>query len=446
MTAALRQTRQCLIWIGQCAPHTRDSLAAVGWSVRVQQGDLAVAIGLRSHDQVALLIDLRAVGDEQLPGLAAMVRACAHIDRLCLLPAPPQANARHLQSVARHCEHVLQGPLHDEQLLVCLQSLHGPSRQEGATALTRLLGSSPAMLATRATVHKFAPVELPVLLTGQTGTGKELAARALHALSPRARAPFVPINCGAIAHNLIQAELFGHERGAFTGASSRRAGLFEHAHTGTVFLDEVGDLPAEAQTALLRVLQEGVLERIGSHEPVRVDVRVIAATHVDLEQAVADGRFRSDLYYRLNVLRLTLPPLRERGEDIVLLARHALHSLRLRHPGRARGFSEAALAAMRRFAWPGNVRELLNRVQRAAIICEQELIEPEDMELAGSPPAAGGTDSLDQARRQAERQALIHCLQGNQFNITATARAMNISRVTVYRMCRRHSIALGTQR
>jgi DNA-binding NtrC family response regulator len=443
---ALQATRRCLIWLGQCEEATRGTLAAEGWSVREQPHDAAVAIGLRSNDHVALLLDLRDARHGQLAHLVATVQACAHLDRLCLLPGVEKSAAQPWLPVSRHCNRVLQSPLCADALVRCLQELDTTSTSAMSQPLSLLIGHSPVMLATRATVHKFAPVDLPVLLTGQTGTGKELAARALHGLSSRAGAPFVAINCGAIPASLVQAELFGHERGAFTGASSRRAGLFEHAHNGTVFLDEVGDLPADAQTALLRVLQEGTLERIGGHEAVRVDVRVIAATHVDLEQAVADGRFRSDLYYRLNVLRLGMPPLRERGNDIHLLADHALQAFRSHHKARARGFSAAARDAMLRFAWPGNVRELLNRVQRAAILCEQELIEPEDLELARADAGLPGTGLLVDARRHAEREALLACMQANQYNITATARAMHISRVTVYRMCQRHHIVLDSLR
>lgn len=405
-----------------------------------------MAIGLRGHDHVALLLDLREVDPAQLQTLASAVRNWTQPRPLCLLPDADRATLQQWQAVSRHCQ-VLSSPLCGQTLLHCLQQGEPAGSQALQQPVDLLIGNSPAMLATRATVRKFAPVDLPVLVTGQTGTGKELAARALHALSARAGAPFVAINCGAIPVSLMQAELFGHERGAFTGANARRAGLFEHAHTGTVFLDEVGELPADAQTALLRVLQEGTLQRIGSHAPVQVDVRVIAATHVDLEQAVRDGRFRGDLYYRLNVLRLGMPALRERGEDIVLLAEHALQCFRRRHSVRARGFNAQARAAMLQFDWPGNVRELLNRVQRAAVVSEHELITPHDLDLADQPAAmADDADPLGQARRHAERQALLSCLQANDYNITATARAMHISRVTVYRMCARHDIVPGALR
>jgi len=294
-------------------------------------------------------------------------------------------------------------------------------------------------------LHKFAPVELPVLVTGETGTGKELAAHALHALSGRAGKPFIAVNCGAIPANLVQSELFGHERGSFTGADKRQIGVFEAAHGGTVFLDEVGDLPAEAQTSLLRVLQEGTFERVGSSQPLRADVRVLAATHVELEHAVAQGRFRSDLYYRLNVLRLLMPPSRERGADVQLLAEHFLRCFRLRHSVRARGFAPAALHAMRRFGWPGNVRELLNRVQRAAIMAEGELISERDLELGGAEHAPPGA-MLQDARGQAERDVLLQTLRQTGYNVSECARQMQISRVTVYRLCRKHRLELPAQR
>ena len=441
--------RRCLVWLGRCEEPIRQCLAAEGWSLREQSDRQPSAIGLRGQDQVALLLDLRDAGDDGREVLAATARAFSHLDLLCVLPGQAgDGSDQYWEPVSQLCGHVLRQPLDPQALATCLRQLQGlNSAGESSAPMQRLLGNSPAILATRATVHKYAPVDLPVLITGPTGTGKEVAARALHALSGRALAPFVATNCGAIPVSLVQAELFGHERGAFTGATSRRIGLFEHAHGGTVFLDEVGDLPADAQTALLRVLQEGTFERIGSHESVRVDVRVIAATHVDLEQAVAEGRFRNDLYYRLNVLRLSMPPLARRGSDIILLADHALDQLRTRHSLRARGFSPAAINALLAWRWPGNVRELLNRVQRAAIVCDSELIEPEELELPrllpGQAVAAPGV--LDDARRLAERSTLLSCLQANGYNISATARQMQVSRVTIYRLARRHQVSLRAE-
>jgi DNA-binding NtrC family response regulator len=258
--------------------------------------------------------------------------------------------------------------------------------------------------------------------------------------------PFVAINCGALPLNLVQSELFGHERGAFTDATARRIGHIESAGGGTILLDEVGDLPLDAQTNLLRFLQEGVLQRVGSSRPIGVDVRVLAATHLDLEHAVAAGRFREDLNYRLNVLRLQIPPLRERGDDVDLLAQRFLERFRERQACVARGFESAALRAMREYPWPGNVRELRNRVQRAAVMAEGTLISASDLALPAdarerSAPAA---TSLGVSRASAEREVIATCLRECRFNISECARRLQISRVTVYRLCKKHRLELRT--
>jgi len=441
MAAVQQEIRHCLIWFGQCPPHARQLLSSEGWSLREHLPAMPFSLGLRGQGYVAALFDLASIPVGQLPTLLKNLANSAQLPRLCVLPEGSASSHRYWLPVSRQCDVVLHAPLQDQHLSDALQTLLECGLHSSPTPLAKLIGQSPAMLQTRSTLRKYAVVDLPVLITGQTGTGKELAAHALHHLSLRAQKPMVAVNCGAIPASLIQSELFGHERGAFTGANARRQGLFEHADGGTVFLDEVGDLPADAQTALLRVLQEGTLERIGSHTPIRINVRVLAATHIDLEQAISNGRFRNDLYYRLNVLRLHMPPLSQRGNDIVLLAEHALHDFRQRHSNRARGFSSACLSAMARWPWPGNARELINRVQRAAVICENELIQPQDMELAPvSDPSVRSDGPLHCARRQAEREALVHCLHEHDFNISAAARAMGISRVTIYRLCRRHAI------
>ncbi len=441
--------QRCVIWFGKPGARERVMLAASGWQIRAVLPQQPADIGLRGNDLLIGLIDFRSTTRCELERIEVLIGEHRHMPLFAItsadFPHSEPCTARLLAACQQHFAH----PADLKELLLQLQSFDLDASASDTThaseALDTLLGESTAMLGMRATLRKFAPVDLPVLITGETGTGKEVAAHALHHLSSRNGKPFHAINCGAIPATLLQSELFGHERGAFTGASSRRQGLFETAHTGTVFLDEIGDLPLDAQTSLLRVLQEGTIERIGSNQPIPVDVRILAATHVDLEQAVAEGRFRADLYYRLNVLRLSIPPLRKREGDIELLARHFLATFRAHHPIRARGYSAAARQAMARFHWPGNVRELLNRVQRAAITSESELISCADMELT-SDGAEAQTAQLDCARATAERETLLACLEQSRFNISACARLMKVSRVTIYRLCRKHRLDLETLR
>ncbi|MBL8966175.1 MAG: sigma 54-interacting transcriptional regulator [Spirochaetaceae bacterium] len=262
--------------------------------------------------------------------------------------------------------------------------------ERDADAFRRLLGDSPAWTAVLDSIRLVAATEASVLLLGETGTGKEEAARAIHRLSPRAEGPFVALNCSALPPGLAESELFGHERGSFTGAQAQRRGRFELASGGTLFLDEAGDLPLELQPKLLRALQEGSFERVGGERPVRVDVRVVAATHVDLAAAVREGRFREDLYYRLAVFPISLPPLRERGEDVALLAERFLGELRSRPGWEDLRLSRGALEALRARPWPGNVRELKNAVERAAILARGGLIEAEELAADGAGPSGPG--------------------------------------------------------
>jgi transcriptional regulator with PAS, ATPase and Fis domain len=246
------------------------------------------------------------------------------------------------------------------------------------------------------------------------------------------------VNCGALPANLIQSELFGYEKGAFTGAAARKVGHIEAAAGGTIFLDEIGDLSADLQVNLLRFLQENTIERVGSTEKLSVDVRVIAATHVNLEKAVEEGRFREDLYYRLHVLNLKVPPLRERQGDVELLARFFFDKFAKERRPALRGFSHRALGVMREHDWPGNVRELINRVRRAMVMSDKRLITPEDLGLhAGAPRRRVIT--LEQAREEAERGAIQSCLQRVR-NVSRAARELGISRVTLYRLMEKHGL------
>ncbi|HEY6099743.1 MAG TPA: sigma-54 dependent transcriptional regulator [Anaeromyxobacter sp.] len=256
-----------------------------------------------------------------------------------------------------------------------------------------LLGDAPAFRAVLETLRQAAPTSATVLLTGESGTGKELAARLVHDLSPRAAGPFVPIHCAAIPEGLLESELFGHERGAFTGAVARKEGRFERARGGTLFLDEVGEMSPAVQVKLLRFLQDGVLERVGGTEPFALDVRIVAATNKDLAAEVKAGRFREDLFYRLDVVPVRLPPLRDRREDILLLATAFLRQVAEKLPKQVTGFTPGAAAALERYAWPGNVRELHHAVERAVILTNRESIDVADLPelVRGAPGASAST-------------------------------------------------------
>lgn len=277
---------------------------------------------------------------------------------------------------------------------------------------------------------------LPVLVTGPSGTGKELVARELHYSTFGEESPFVAVNCGAMPHQLIQSELFGHVKGAFTGAQHHKIGKIEAADGGTLFLDEIGELPLEDQATLLRFLQEQCIEAVGSHLSRRVDVRIIAATNIDVEQAVASGGFRMDLYYRLNVVRLRTPALCERAEDIQLLADDILAEVR---GGRVLSFTRKARQAMQSYGWPGNVRELRNRVQRAAVMCSGPFIEADDMELTNMDSLLLD-GSLKAVREAAERQALQRTLARFPDQLEEVARTLDISRATLYRLLDKHDL------
>ncbi|HEU4845569.1 MAG TPA: sigma-54 dependent transcriptional regulator [Burkholderiaceae bacterium] len=321
-------------------------------------------------------------------------------------------------------------------------ALSGGAEQAGGELDTpdRLLtGRSAPITRLRAQIAKVAGASAPVLIWGESGSGKELAAQAVHLHSARAAGPFVPINCGAMPASLIQSELFGYERGAFTGAAREKRGLIETAEGGSIFLDEIGDLPLELQANLLRFLQEKTICRLGSTRSIGVDVRVIAASHVQLQQAVQRGTFREDLYYRLNVLALDVPPLRDRHGDVALLAEHFFHLYASERAPRVRGFSARAMKAMREHPWPGNVRELINRVRRAMVMAEGRLISAQDLGLDGDAALSDGAP-LGDARIRAERDAIDASLLRAGRNITVAARELGVSRMTLYRLLAKHGI------
>ncbi len=305
-----------------------------------------------------------------------------------------------------------------------------------ANALEGVIAASESMVKVCRLVQKLAPTQATVLLLGESGTGKERLARALHALSARAAQPMVAINCAAIPENLLESELFGYERGAFTGAVKQTRGKIEMADGGTLFLDEIGDMPLALQAKLLRFLQERVIERVGGRELIQVDVRIIAATHRDLKVAIAEKSFREDLFYRISEVAVNIPPLRDRGSDTVLIAHYLLQEACKRHGKAQLKLAPDALSAIERYPWPGNVRELENRVNAAAIMAEGKLVSAEDLTL--ERPADGGTIlPLREVRQRAEAAAVQRALAITGGNISKAAELLGVTRPTLYDLMER---------
>ena len=296
-----------------------------------------------------------------------------------------------------------------------------------------MLGTSPQMQGVFGFIRKVATTTAPVLLLGESGTGKEMAALAIHRRSQRSEGPFIPINCSAIPENLLESELFGHEKGAFTGAHMQRKGLIESATGGTLFLDEIGDLPPAIQVKLLRFLQEQTFQRVGGRQELHADARVIAATNADLKNAVATGRFREDLYFRLAVVVIKLPPLRERGDDILLVAKEFLQRSATQCDRPKLSFGPDAIRGINSHAWPGNVRELQNRIKRAVIMAEGKRITAQDLELADSGERVAPT-TLREARELVERETVTQALKRHAGRITSAAADLGISRPTLYEL------------
>jgi two-component system NtrC family response regulator len=298
-------------------------------------------------------------------------------------------------------------------------------------AFEGMLGTSRKMQDVFSIIRKVATTDATVLITGESGTGKELVARAIHRLSNRKENPFIVINCGAIPENLLESELFGHEKGSFTGAHIQRKGRFEMAEGGTLLLDEIGELPLSLQVKLLRFLQDRVVERVGGRERIEVDTRVIAATNRDLKEAMKEGGFREDLYFRLGVILLSLPPLRERDGDLLLLAKAFQKRYAIENKRKINGFTDQALAAIEQHGWPGNVRELENRIKRAVIMAEGTKITPADLEME-PPRALYEGMGLKEAREAVEKDLLVKALARNDGNLTKAAQELGVSRPTLY--------------
>ncbi len=294
-----------------------------------------------------------------------------------------------------------------------------------------IVGTSPVMQQVFRRVEKIAPTDISVMITGETGTGKELIAREIHTRSSRNGKPFITINCGAIPENLLESELFGHVKGAFTGAVANKLGKFQAADGGTLFLDEVGELQLELQVKLLRAIQERVVIRVGDTRSESIDIRILAATNRDLEHEIAGGRFREDLYYRLNVVNLHLPPLRARGDDILVIARYLLSRYTREFEARVKGFSPNATVAMRKHAWPGNIRELENRIKKAIVLCDSSIIGPDDLGLTSD--VLPSIMTLADAKEKFQREYINEVLALNNGNRTKTARDLGVDPRTIFR-------------
>jgi len=294
-----------------------------------------------------------------------------------------------------------------------------------------IIGACPSMMDVFRKLQKVAATDISVLITGETGTGKELIARELHRRSNRASGPCVTVNCGAIPENLIESEMFGHVKGAFTGAIASRAGKFQQADGGTLFLDEVGELPQQLQVKLLRALQERVVYRVGDNRPEKCDIRIVAATNRNLEEMIKTGEFREDLYYRLNVVNLWLPPLRERGDDVFIIAKALLSKYAEELGSNVRGFSPQALTAIRKYPWPGNIRQLENRLKKALVLCDRTLLGVEDLDLGDTEQAP--IVPLEKAKEDFQRRYVLEVLERNNGNRTQTARDLGVDPRTVFR-------------
>jgi len=447
----------------------RRLLESEGYRVREAADGNAAVSSLEELEPDVVLLDLMLPGRD---GLSVLEEIGA---RWPVLPVVMMSGRATLGDAVRATKlgafHFIEKPLTPEAVLL---TIHGAIELRRARDLSRalaaelgpgdrLVGSSPVMARLREVIAQVAPTDARVLLTGESGTGKELAAAALHGLSRRARGPFIRVNSAAIPRELVESEMFGHERGAFTGATAMRRGRFELADGGTLFLDEVADLGPEAQSKLLRALESGVVERVGGSHPVQVDVRVVAATNRDLRQEIAAGRFRPDLFFRLNVVPIHLPPLRQRKDDIAELAVHLLARLRSRSGMASPMLRDDAVDALRAYDWPGNVRELANILERLAILCPGREIGAREVapllgEWGGAPtpalPAAlegeaggasasaplEGARSLPDMLDDVERHLIGRALDAAHGNVTDAARRLRTDRPNLYRRMKRLGI------
>jgi two-component system NtrC family response regulator len=403
---------------------------------------------------VTLDLGLPPSPSEVKEGFAALAEMLSHDGFAKIIVITGQGEKDHaLKAIGQGAYDFFCKPIQIDELKVVLQRAFYVSQlerenreyqlQSNGEPFAAMLGASPQIEEVFASIRKVATTEVPVLITGESGTGKELVAKAIHQLSTRKTSPFVVINCSAIPETLLESELFGHEKGAFTGAHIQRKGRFETAQGGSLFLDEIGELSLSLQVKLLRFLQEQLIERVGGREGIFVDVRIMAATNRDLKEGIKGGRFREDLYYRLGVVTIALPPLREREGDIMLLATSLLHRYSTENKKKISGFTPQAIRALETYHWPGNVRELENRIKRGVIMAEGSRITPQDLELVSEYARYEG-NGLREAREGFERDFILRVLSRNKGNITKAAEELRIYRSTLYELMEK--LGIGKER
>jgi len=417
-----------------------------GYAVDTAEDGLAAVELAAEHSPDLVVSDLKMPRLDGFGLLAKLREQCAHLPVIMVTAMGDVSSA--VQAMRAGAVDYIVKPVNFDELLVAVEraiqhrdltveagELRRQLRERDQSGLEGLIGSSPAMQKVYKITAQVAPARATVLITGESGTGKGELARAIHARGPRAKEPFVPLHCAAVPETLLESELFGHERGAFTGAEKRRIGRFEQANGGTLFLDEVGEIPLALQVKLLRVLQERTFERVGGNEPVRVDVRLIAATNRDLAVEVRENRFREDLYYRLNVVHVEMPPLRARGNDVITLANHFLRRSTEENQKSIVGFTERATAKLLSHRWPGNVRELENIVERAVVLAESSTIDESDLPIDSSASQRSGVQIPGSTMAEIERHAILTTLDAVSGSTAKAAEMLDISVRTVqYRL------------
>ncbi|RQW28302.1 sigma-54-dependent Fis family transcriptional regulator [Rhodobacteraceae bacterium CH30] len=428
-----------MLIIGELVPSVIDGLVQAGWQVLRKKLE-EVSVALCQQASVGLL----RVTSVDVVECRRLLLSCStsHIRWIALLDGAELEDSRVRALVNDFCFDYCVLPVPLAHLLPAVGHAHGmaglycPERVR--SGVSGLLGEHPAFLAFLEDLSRVGMMNVSVLLHGETGTGKELAARFVHDCSARAKAPFFSVNCGSLAPNLVQSELFGNEKGAFTGAHDKRAGYIEAADGGTLFLDEIGDMSAEAQVSMLRFLQEGTIIRLGGSKHLKIDARIVAATHVDLAQSIRDRTFREDLYHRLRVCQVCIPPLRERLSDLPLLAGHFIEKYACKFGLPEKRLSKEALGLMLTYPWPGNVRELENRICQGLIMARGCVLTPADMGFGG---AEQGSSPLQVQRGTGEKTSLLQSLAINGGDCNLAAREIGVSRATFYRLLAKHGIS-----